>query len=108
MYARSQRCLGLGLGLENTTKPRAPETLQLEKACQGEHSTATTLLSPHISPWHPTPMCLEPQPQEKAAFTALLRVRVKVYIRNMFFWCFQALLQKPSVAVTKSLILQIL
>lgn len=56
MYARSQRCLGLGLGLQlglkKPTKSRAPGTLQLQKACQGEHGTATTLLPPHLTPWH--------------------------------------------------------
>lgn len=43
--------LRLGLGLEKTTKPRAPGALQLQKACQWEHGTATTLFS-QLSPWH--------------------------------------------------------
>jgi len=35
--------------VEGATKPRAPGTLALEKACQGEHSTAPTILTPHFS-----------------------------------------------------------
>lgn len=54
MHVRCQRCLGLGLGLQlglkKATNPRAPGTLQLQKACQGEHGIATTLLPPHLAP----------------------------------------------------------
>ena len=39
----------LRVRLDKTTKPRAPGTLQLQKTCQGEHSTAPALLPPHPS-----------------------------------------------------------
>lgn len=42
----------LRVGVEKNTKPRVPGTLQLQKACQWEHDTATALFPPRLSPWH--------------------------------------------------------
>lgn len=68
--------LCLGSGFKKTTKPRAPRTLQLQMACQGEHSTVPSLFLPHLAPSE-APMCRAPQPQPKTAFTAPLRVQIE-------------------------------
>jgi len=62
--------LGLRLGFREHKALRSKDT-GAGKACQAEHSTAPTLLPPHLSnPGHP--QCWGPQPQPQAA----IRVRV--------------------------------
>lgn len=66
---------GVRLRVEKTTKTRASGTLKLQKACQGQHGAAPTLLPPHFTSCH--------QPCSHAPFTATpkARVMVKVSVR---------------------------
>lgn len=62
--------------VQRVTKPTAPGTLRLGKACQGERGTAPTLLHPHLSSLgHPS--CWLPQPQCKSTMRIMVRVRVQ-------------------------------
>lgn len=61
--------------VQKCINPKAPSTLQLQKACPWEHKTATTWLLSHLSAWH--------QPHPCEAFNPTPSVKVTLRVRVM-------------------------
>lgn len=62
------------LRVRKPTKPRAPGSLELQNACQEQHSTAPTLLPPYLSPRHQP--CADHLHLSSLSFYCPLRVSV--------------------------------